>query len=297
VSVHRKRTRWVVRYREAGSNRSRVFDRKRDADQFDAEVVRRRQLGALAALDAGRETLDVYVATVWAPTYAVTLAPKTRQHYASLYDHHISPDLGGVAPRELRAERIARWQADRLAAGAGPVAVRQALDLLGTVLQRAVEAERIGGNPVRLVRRARQPRRQEVRPLAPAAVEPMRRASSPRDATLLSVLAYAGLRPSEALALRWHDVREQALLIERSLSLGEEVDTKTRSHRTVRLLEPLGRCRPTNPGAAGRSSAPPRPQASTRRRPTRCATPSPRCCSTRAAASSTSPASSVMTPG
>ena len=239
MSVHRKGTRWVVRYREAGSNRSRVFDRKRDADQFDADVVRRRQLGALAALDAGRETLDEYVATVWAPTYAVTLAPKTRQHYASLYDHHISPDLGGVALRELRAERIARWQADRLAAGAGPVAVRQALDLLGTILQRAVEAERIGGNPVRLVRRARRPRRQEVRPLAPETVERMRAVSSPRDATLLSVLAYAGLRPSEALALRWQDVRARTLLVERALSLGEEVDTKTRSHRTVRLLEPL----------------------------------------------------------
>ena len=47
------------------------------------------------------------------------------------------------------------------------------------------------------------------------------------------------MRPSEALALRWHDVREQTLLVERSLSLGDEVDTKTRSHRTVRLLEPL----------------------------------------------------------
>ena len=67
----------------------------------------------------------------------------------------------------------------------------------------------------------------------------MRDASSPRDATLVSVLAYAGLRPSEALAMRWHDVRAQTLLVERSLSLGEEVDTKTRSHRTVRLLEPL----------------------------------------------------------
>src|SRR4051794_40927480 len=126
---------WVVRYRDAGRNRSRSFDRKRDAEHFDAEVTRRRQLGGLAVLDAGRETLDEFVLTVWAPTYAVTLAPKTRQHYANLYDHHISPDLGGVALRELRADRIARWQAERLAAGGGAVAVRHALDLLGSILQ------------------------------------------------------------------------------------------------------------------------------------------------------------------
>ena len=51
----------------------------------------------LAALDAGRESLDDFVTQTWAPTYAVTLAPKTRQHYANLYDCHISPSLGGLA--------------------------------------------------------------------------------------------------------------------------------------------------------------------------------------------------------
>lgn len=250
VSVHRKGANWIVRYREAGRNRSRSFVRKRDAERFDAEVVRRRQLGALAALDAGREALDDFVLAVWAPTYAVTLAPKTRQHYASLYDHHLSPDLGSIALRELRAERIARWQADRLAGGAGPVAVHQALDLLGSILQRAVERERIPVNPVRLVRRARQPRREEVRPLAPATVERMRAAASDHDAVLLSVLAYAGLRPSEALALRWADVRDQTLLIQRALSLGEETTPRRDG------IAPSGYCRPCGrtwlPGAGCR---------------------------------------------
>jgi len=49
----------------------------------------------------------------------------------------------------------------------------------------------------------------------------MRAASSPRDATLISVLAYAGLRPGEALALQWRDIREQTILVERAISLGE----------------------------------------------------------------------------
>ena len=170
MSVHRKGTKWAVRYREGDRNRSKTFDKRRDADRFDAEVTRRRQLGELAALDAGRESLDDFVTQTWAPTYAVTLAPKTRQHYANLYDCHISPILGGLSLRELKTERIARWQAERLAAGAGPVAVRQALDLLSTLLQRAVEGERISTNPVRLVRRAPRPRREEVRPLAPRTV-------------------------------------------------------------------------------------------------------------------------------
>jgi integrase len=159
--------------------------------------------------------------------------------YTSVYDHHIAPTLGGIPLRELTPELIGRWQSDRLATGAGPSAVRKALTLLGGILQRAAESGRIASNPARLVRKAPLPRRAEVRPLAPITVEAMRAASSERDAAVLSVLAYAGLRPGEALGLRWGDVRERTLLIERSLSLGEEKDTKTTAHRAVRLLAPL----------------------------------------------------------
>jgi integrase len=109
------------------------------------------------------------------------------------------------------------------------------------VLQRAVEGERTAANPARLVRRARLPRRREVRPLAPVSIERMRAAAEQRDATLFSVLAYAGLRPGEALAfaLQWHDIRDNTILVERALLLGEEADTKPTAHRTVRLLAPL----------------------------------------------------------
>src|SRR5947209_475611 len=126
VSVHRKGAKWVVRYRDGQRQRSRSFDRKGDAERFDVEVVRRRQLGALPSLDAGRETLDQFVTEVWAPTHGVTLAPKTRKTYAALYDHHIAPSLGPLPLRDIRPETIARWQADRLAAGGGAIPVRQA---------------------------------------------------------------------------------------------------------------------------------------------------------------------------
>jgi integrase len=230
---------WRVRWRQLGRNRARTFSTRRDAADFDAEVRRQRRTGSLAALDAGTESLGEYVTGAWAVTHAVTLAPKTRLHYASLYDHHLRPFLGSIALRDLDPETVGRWQADRLAAGAGPVAVRQALDLLGSVLEHAFVSGRIVENPVRRVKKARLPRREEVQALAPASIETMRAALGVRDTTLLSALAYAGLRPGEALGLRWGDVRERTILIQRSISLGEESDTKTRQHRTVRLLAPL----------------------------------------------------------
>ena len=60
-----------------------------------------------------------------------------------------------------------------------------------------------------------------------------------QDATLVSVLAYAGLRPGEALGLTWGDIGERTILVERSVALGEVKETKTRTSRSVRLLAPL----------------------------------------------------------
>ena len=77
------------------------------------------------------------------------------------------------------------------------------MTLAGAILHRAAEGGRLSSNQQRLVRKVRVPKSPEVRPPAPSTVERMRAASDASDATLIPVLAYAGLRPGEALALRW----------------------------------------------------------------------------------------------
>ncbi|MCW2986834.1 MAG: site-specific integrase [Conexibacter sp.] len=255
MSVHLKVTdagtkRYVARWREGDRNRSRSFTRKRDAEAYDAEVERRRQLGPVAVqrLDAGRERLDDYVTGTWAVSHAAHLAPGTRRLYASLYDAHIEPFLGSVPLRELTPDRIAGWQTQRVAAGAGLEVIRKAHTFLGNVLQRAVESGRIATNPQRVVRKVKAAMKTETRPLAPASVEAMREflltnrgvdkrgrafriTDQPeRDATLVSVLAYAGLRPGEALSITWGSVGNKTLTINAS---------KTGQRRSVRLLAPL----------------------------------------------------------
>jgi integrase len=61
---------------------------------------------------------------------------------------------------------------------------------------------------------------------------------SQRDRVLLGLLAYAGLRPEEALALRWIDVG-RVLVIDRAFTHGEEKGTKTNQRRTVEVIKPL----------------------------------------------------------
>jgi len=66
-----------------------------------------------------------------------------------------------------------------------------------------------------------------------------RQLKKPRDQALVSLLAYAGLRPGEALGLRWGDIGERTILVERAISHGEEKSTKTRATRSVRMVKPL----------------------------------------------------------
>lgn len=94
------------------------------------------------------------------------------------------------------------------------------------------------------MRKPRTQRRRAVVPLAPDTIETIRSHlldHGHRDgATLVSLLGYAGLRPEEAFALQWRDVRERTLLIEQAVSDGELKDQKThRPRRTVDLLAPL----------------------------------------------------------
>jgi integrase len=204
MSVHKRGKAWICRYREGERNLQRTFDREGDAKDFDAEVRRARRLGTLATLTPSRLSLDDYMAATWAPVYGVLLAERTREVYAQAYDRHIAPTLGKMPLVAIKPAVVARWQAAVLPDGFE--ALRKARAVLSGILQTAVETELIGQNPVRVVKPPKRPLKPEVRPLAPVAVEALRAHLEHRDATLVSLLAYAGLRPAEARTLCWGHV-------------------------------------------------------------------------------------------
>jgi integrase len=234
---------WRVRWREGDRNRARTFDRKSDALAFEAEIRRAKRVGDLPSLDAGRETLQEFAEEWWQLHAAPDLAPTTLASYAALWDKHVLPRLGAIKLRDLNSEVVARFRADLTKAGLRDSSVRKVLAILQSVLQRAVEWQRIPSNPCAAVRKPSQRRERVVRPVTPEQVERMRRhlldRGRMRDAVFVSALAYAGLRPGEALALTWGDVRKRTILVERSLALGQIKRTKTERTRTVRLLVPL----------------------------------------------------------
>jgi integrase len=247
MSVHRKVERsglvvWVVRWRDAHAQRSRAFDRRRDAETFEADIRRRRKLGALDLAGAD-QLLDDLARQWWAYHAEANLAARTRIHYAAVYRRHIQPHLGETALRDITPETIERFHAALRQAGVGAATIRKTLALLQTILQRAVIWQRIATNPVAAIRKPPTHRQTITRAISPRQVEALRRVLLSdhhlADATLISILAYAGLRPGEALALRWDDIRSDVIHVTRATSLGQITTTKTGRSRAVRLLKPL----------------------------------------------------------
>jgi integrase len=235
---------WRVRWRDNGQERSRVLGSKRDAELFESEIKRRKRLGQLAQMDAGRETVAEF-ARVWWRVHAVpNLAPRTRETYATVFDKHLLPRVGDLPLRDVTPPVVAGLSADLRAAGVGPAATRKALSVLQGVFSCAVQWGHVQSNPVVGVRKPSAKRKRAVSPPSPAVVERMRadlltQPHGTRDVALVTVLAYAGLRPQEALGLPWANVRGRTVLIDRAQSDEGLKETKTGGLRSVRLLGPL----------------------------------------------------------
>jgi integrase len=236
--VRGKRVRWEVRWLEDGQHRSRTFDRRTDAVDFEADQRRRLQLGAHAPAEPSRERLGSWLRRWW-DRDASRWAASTRLQRGPVIDRWIIPRLEGVRLRDLGSARVRDWQAAIRSDGCTPHIANQALRILSAALGAAARDGLLPQNPCRDVRKLPHvPAR--PRALTPLEVERIRlEMPTLRDIALLGLLCYAGLRPEEALALRWCDVGVRVLTIDRAFSCGELKPTKTHQRRTVEILEPL----------------------------------------------------------
>jgi integrase len=255
VEVRRRQSRdgdeyavYRVRYRDAaGNRRSREFDSPEDALDFRAQVRLLRRQGDLSALDAGHERLADFAAEWWELYAGRHLSVSTLETYKSIWNVHVNPRLGHLELRQITPLALEQFAAELADDGVGAATIRKAMSMLQGMLGRAVAWNKLRTNPAPAAKKPSAPRQRAIQPLAPAAVERLRRrllqnpAHGLRDATLISVLAYAGLRPEEALALGWSHVRFNTLLIERKLVRGQLVagQKNKRTIRTVNLLRPL----------------------------------------------------------
>jgi site-specific recombinase XerD len=250
---------YSVRWRdENGRNRRRRFASRRAAERFDERVKDLKASGELHTLDEvpkGTVTLEEYTHDVWWPEYAeVHLVDETRANYATQLDLRILPKWGKRQLRELRPAPIEAWVGQLRRQGVGDPTIIKTLAVFRAILKRAERDEEIERNPIPMVAKPKQKTTRAPQPIPPLQVEQLRARllEPPRerdrigrliplrdarlrmmDATLVSLLAYAGPRPeSEAIPLRWEQIGRQTITF-RATKSGRVVERET---RLLRLL-------------------------------------------------------------
>ena len=195
------------------------------AQDFYDEVRYAKKAGHLRTIEAPTVTLG-QVAAEWARESQVS--PKTRKLYEWLYHAHIEPEFSDQIMGQITVRDIERWFA---AMKTGPVAKRKAGALLNQLFRAGMRWEYCTSNPVEVAKRPKAPAKRATRPPSPRECEQIMRAMPTiGDSTLVSTLYQAGLRPQEALRLRWDDVRDRTLLVDAP---------KTGRSRAVKLFPTL----------------------------------------------------------
>jgi integrase len=245
-----------VRYRDqAEKERSETYELKADADRRDAEIRQAKQRGEPIpkhGRSGAGETFATFAHESWWPKHveANKLVEKTQKRYATFLDKHLIPRIGDEPIAYIDVDQVLDVRAGLAADKVPDYTAARTLKLLRQVLTFAVLSKTISYNPADILGASKmlppQGKKDDIRPLLPSVTEAIRRAMlarrtpsrkprdaklNLRDATLVSVLAYAGPRPGEALALTWETFGVDQIRAHAS---------KTSKRRTIpKLIKPL----------------------------------------------------------
>jgi integrase len=191
---------WEARYRgPTGHYRSRTFPTKREATRFLIEVEGDKARGSWVDPAGGRLLLESWVDQWWSTT--TNLRPTTRVRDENYLANYILPAFGAVPLGRVTHLDVRTWVAELDDRGLAPATIVKAYQILGKVMQAAVDGGLIAISPCRRVPLPKI-EREEMRFLNPAEVNRLADAIDDRFRALVLVGSYGGLRRSELAGLR-----------------------------------------------------------------------------------------------
>lgn len=225
MSVHpTKSGKWEARYREGRRNRSKTFDLEEDARAFDAEARARRQRGEYIRRASDTPTLGDFTADWMARRAAAGLAEATLKTNRRIIEKHVDPYLGGRRIADLSPRRLDAWRRELEDAEVSVYMLNRSKTLLGQIMADARRLEYVSVNAARGLPTVRR-RARQGKTATPEQIELMRasfvEAEQLGHAALVSLLAYVGLRPREALDLTWDLLDRDRLILPAELTKGK----------------------------------------------------------------------------
>lgn len=229
---------WDVRWRDggrgrAGTSRSKRHRRKGLADEhFDKVRDTERRRGAGLSGGDGSWTVERFFFEKFLPLRSPTVTAGTvgswrrrwtpKAERASVW--HVCR-WAGWSLEDINAEAILEWHAIMRRRGATDATMFRCHDLLVSIMSFAVKLHYVQVNAAHGMQPKYKPKRttgiwmpdtiERIRQvfIDRAQTQRYRAWDRQRDAVLIAVLAYCGLRPGEALALTWGQVLERSLWV------------------------------------------------------------------------------------
>lgn len=229
--------RFVVPWRDEEGGHKKTFRRKMDAENFEARISTQRRDGTYIPPSRAEMSFHEWAEDHWWPSVVSSgLREKTIASYRGILDRQVMPRFGAMCLGNIRVIDVETWLGDLRTKGYANDTVRLSKSVLSKSLASAVRSKMITTNPCLGIKTPRSVPRSLA--LTHEQVEALISAIPEHYRDLFRLLAYYGLRPGEAAALRVEDLDDlDQLRISKSLSEveGYLVETPTKTNR-VRIV-------------------------------------------------------------
>lgn len=223
-----------------GKLRTKTFTKQSEAEDWVADQRRARDLGEITYATNPKMTVEEFLIG-WAITQYGPEQESTQRSYLSVIKNHIAPAIGKLKASELTTKTIENLFRDMQARNAGAGTIRITRAALSAAYNDAVRLGDLVRNPVRSTKMPNVTAK-VTKPLPRNDWEKvyLEAMKNPRMHARIEVAGMLGLRPGEALGLKWSDLNanECTLLIERQVqrTKGKGLILKAVKQKTVRTL-------------------------------------------------------------
>lgn len=214
-----------------------IHGNKKAAQQYLNEKLREKDLGIFVqpSRESSNKYLDKWLETAAKPR----VREKTFKSYEELLRLYIRPHLGDIKISELTPLKIQDTYNKLTEQGLSPRTVRYAHSVLRDALEQAVKWQMLTRNPCQHVDLPKNQKKEMTILTAGQAKTFLEAAKESKWYPLFSLLLASGMRPGEALGLRWPDIDfdQGRIHVQRALSQTDEgrrlLEPKTAKGRRV----------------------------------------------------------------
>ena len=224
-----------------GKLRTKNFTKLSEAEDWVADQRRARDLGENTYAANPKMTVEEFLIG-WANTQYGPDQESTQRSYLSVIKNHITPAIGKIKAAELNTKTVENLFRDMHANGFGAGTIRITRAALSAAYNDAVRLGDLVRNPVRNTKMPNVTAKTS-KPLPRNDWEKvyLEAMTNPRMHARIEIAGMLGLRPGEALGLKWSDldIEDCTLLVERQVqrAKGKGLVLKPVKQKTARTLK------------------------------------------------------------